>query len=411
MARAKPEWLTGIYDREKAETEPLVIDQLDMRPEKNEWVPTNSLRNVVTVFDLDTRWRLAVRWDECKRIITVHGEDVSDEIETEMALWLSEVYSIVVPTTRVHEAVGTVAHRHPSHPIREWLNSLTWDGEPRCDMFPVWCLGAVDTQLTRELFRRWMISAVARVMQPGCKVDTCLILVGKQGAKKSTALAELTGRQWFSDTPVPMGSKDAYEQLAGVWVYELAELDSVRRAEASAVKAFISAPVDKYRPSYGRNSVSFPRQCVFVGSTNEEEFLSDPTGSRRFWPLAVGMIDLDRVKAERDQLWAEAVTWWRQGEPWWLEHASEAELSEASDRYRHSDSWDEVLSEFLVGKVQVTVAEILEEGLKIKVGDMKRADEMRVAQFLVRIGWERSRIRRKGARISLWTKPETAVAE
>jgi predicted P-loop ATPase len=158
----------------------------------------------------------------------------------------------------------------------------------RLDSWALTYLGADDTPLNRAFGALWAISAIARIMQPGAKADHMLILEGPQGARKSTALKVLAGADWFTDELAEIGSKDAAQQMRGVWIIEIAELDAIGRAEVSRIKAFLSRTVDRYRPPYGRYVIDVPRQCVFAGSVNPDTYLRDETGNRRFWPVRCG---------------------------------------------------------------------------------------------------------------------------
>ena len=172
---------------------------------------------------------------------------------------------------------------------------------------------------------------MARVFRPGCKADCTLILEEAQGTLKSTACAVLAlSPEWFADGIADLGSKDSAQDLRGKWIVEIAELSAMTRAAVERVKAFISRQVDHYRPSYGRRSQDFPRQTVFIGSTNSDEYLADETGNRRFWPVRIGRIDIPALQRDVEQIWAEAVVAFKAGEQWWLDAELEAEAREAT---------------------------------------------------------------------------------
>lgn len=205
------------------------------------------------------------------------------------------------------------------HPVRAYLNGLTWDGTPRLDTMLVDYLGAEDSTYVRAATRKWMCGAVKRVMLPGCKFDSAIVLVGKQGVGKSS-FASILSKGWFNDSEINMNGKDGYESLHGNWIIELAELASMKRSDVETVKTFLSKCEDTYRPAYGRRAATFKRQCVFFGTTNEEEFLRDRTGNRRYWPITVsGQLDREEFEANVDQIWAEAVAAYRSGESLWLD--------------------------------------------------------------------------------------------
>lgn len=213
------------------------------------------------------------------------------------------------------------------HPVRDYLNSLKWDGTPRVETLFKDFMGAEDSNIVRVMTRRWFAAAVKRVMVPGCKFDNCIILFGEQGVSKS-GFADILSLGWFNDSEIDMKSKEGYANLHGNWLIELAELASVKRVDVESVKTFLSKREDTYRPAYGRHVATFPRQCVFFGSTNELEFLRDRTGNRRFWTIKVHKsMDRDALAAVADQVWAEAVEWYKRGENLWLDTPElEAEL-------------------------------------------------------------------------------------
>lgn len=260
----------------------------------------------------------------------------------------------LVGKEKLADALTSVFANHRRHPIREYLSSLTWDGEARLDTFFIDFLGAEDNELIRAQTRKQFTAAVARVMKPGCKFDTALVLVGPEGTYKSTSLAKMAGR-WFNDTAIDMASKDGMEALRHSWIIELGELTAIRRSDTETVKGFLSKTSDKYRPAYGRYVEEHPRQCVFFGTTNEHSFLKGFTGNRRFWIVETGMRPCRMsVKNElddyyRDQVWAEAAYNYHLGEPLYLDadlerlaRMKQDEFNELSDDARRG-----VIQEFL----------------------------------------------------------------
>lgn len=368
-----------------------------------------TLRNALTVLEADPRWCGRLRLNVFSGQVEYDGRLIRDEDEVGIYRWLSEQYHLEIGTQRVSEALRYLASQDSYHPVCEYLDSLQWDGVARIGGLLSRYFGAADTPLHQELGRRWLISCVARVRQPGCKVDTVLILAGSQGLGKSRGLRALAVRpQWFSDSAIDFRSKDAYQVLPGTWIYELAELDSFRRSEASAIKAFLAAQEDRYRPSYGRNTVHMPRQTVFCGTTNEEEFISDPTGSRRFWPVRVSVVDTEAIEADRDQIWAEAQAAYAAGETWWLDPGADDELRQESEQYRQVDAWEAPIARWVAGRVSdFTVDELLEAALAIEPGRQTRGDSMRAAGILKRVGCTKGARRRDqaGARVYPWTPP------
>lgn len=250
----------------------------------------------------------------------------SDSDDAGLRRHLEKKYDID-SAVKIRDAVELAMLKTQRHPVREYLTALEWDGVKRADTVFIDYLGASDNVYTREVTRKALLGAVARIMRPGCKHDHILTLVGPQGCRKSTTLAKL-GKSWFSDSLYTLSGKDAYEQLQGYWIIEMAEMAATRKAELEQIKQFISKQSDSYRAAYARRTQEHPRQCAFFGSTNDDEFLRDPTGGRRFWPVVVtdkGRELTDGLTEEIvDQIWAEVLTRYQAGEVWYLSAEAEA---------------------------------------------------------------------------------------
>ncbi|RYZ17362.1 MAG: hypothetical protein EOO70_02155, partial [Myxococcaceae bacterium] len=233
--------------------------------------------------------------------------DIDDLIAMQ---WLESTWGIDAGSLRVAQAIELAVKHRRVHPVRDYLKGVIWDGVPRLERWLTTYLGVEDTPYTQAVGASTLRAAVARALRPGSKVDTMLVLQGEQGAGKSKSIRALCGERWFTDDLAEFGSKDAAEQLLGAWFVEVAELGAMNRSEVERVKSFISREVDRFRPAYGHKVVDRPRQCVFIGTTNADTYLRDETGNRRFWPVqvgAVGQLDVEALKRDRDQLWAEAV--------------------------------------------------------------------------------------------------------
>lgn len=311
---------------------------------------------------------------------------------------------IPIPVELVQRAVGAVAMEHPRHDLRQWLSSLEWDGTKRIDRWLTFHFGVDDTPYSRAVGEAWMISAIARVMRPGCKADHILILDGPQGMGKSSAMRALVGNEYFTDELSDAGSKDAALQMQGAWIIELSELDTLSRSAIERVKAFVTRQSDRFVPKYERRVVSLPRQCVFVGTSNNTEF-RDPTGNRRFWPVNVRHIDIEGIRAEREQLWAEAVDAFRSDIPWWITDPEivAAAKDQQFDRLQ-TDPWDEILDDWVFGKSRVTTKDALLEAIRMTPDKMGRAEEMRIANYLKSRNWERVRDGGRDDRRWFWAK-------
>lgn len=314
--------------------------------------------------------------------------------------WIVGMRPIHISSKTVDAAVIVAAEANTVHPVRAYLRGLHWDGQPRVDALASRYFGAEDTHYHAATGRCWLIGAVARVMQPGCKLDTCTIFEGPQGTLKSTALGTLGG-EWFTDSKIPIGDKDAYQMLRGVWIAELGELAALSKSDVETVKAFLSSRVDRYRPSYGRHEVEVPRQATFAGTTNASTYLHDVTGARRFPSIRTGCIDIDALSRDRDQLWAEAVALYDQKAPWWLTgELAEQAADEAEQRFvRHP--WEAPIAEYLHHPKRLLEGVTTEELLAhcgVDTGHRTTAHAMTVGGILARLRWSRRRTRINGSR-------------
>lgn len=256
----------------------------------------------------------------------------NDSDNAALKVYLSNKYGIYSPT-KTKDAILAVAAERSYHPIKEYLDHLPdWDGTDRVETLLIDYFNATDNSYTRAVTRKMMVAAVARIVQPGTKFDSVLILNGPQGIGKSTFFAKLAG-DWFSDslTLTDMKDKAGPEKLQGYWILELGELAGMRKTDVEVVKSFISRSDDKYRASYGVNVESHPRQCIIVGSTNAESgFLRDITGNRRFWPVRIsgdGKRKAWQMSVyDVEQIWAETLVLYAKGEKLYLE-GSDVELA------------------------------------------------------------------------------------
>jgi len=321
--------------------------------------------------------------------------------------WLHH-QGISVSSDVTGQAVEAVSHERPFHPVKAYLEGLEWDGTHRLESWLADYLGADPSPYVAAVGSRWMISAVARVFESGCKADCCLIFEGDQGIKKSTALRVLA-QPWFTDEIADLGSKDAALQTRGVWVIEIAELESLSRSDVGKIKAFMSRATDRFRPPYGKRLIDSPRQCVFAGSVNHGTYLRDETGGRRFWPVAcrLPVIDVDGLAACRDQLWAEATALYFDGKPWWLDSVAlnREAAEEQADRYE-GDPWDELILGWAAGRESVTIADVLSFCLEKKKDLWTQWDKIRVARCLRAQGWQRFNAGPRGAREWRYRRPE-----
>lgn len=380
--------------------------------------------NVYLLLEHHPEWRGKIARDEFSyRIVKQGGCPIGadgeweEEDDLRLGLWLAQRMRFVVRALpNIGAGVVHVAANHKVHPVRAWLNSLEWDGVVRLEDWLTDFLGVRRSPYSTLSGAHFLIALVARVMQPGCLMRQMPVLEGGQYAGKSTAL-RILGGEWFGDTLFKIGDKDAYQVLRGKWLYEVAELDAFNRAEAAAMKGFISSPVDTYRASYARESRDWLRQVVFAGTTNHDEYFKDSSGNTRYVPWLTeqeGRINLDGLVGVRDQLFAEAVVRFKRGDRW---HPTREEQSLLFDPEQESreipEIWTQLLAEWLEKNMSdsVTMADLIGI-LKIDPGKIDGARGMatRIGNCMRKLGW---RVRQDGSknRVRRYMRPQAENAK
>lgn len=373
--------------------------------------PRSTLANAVLVLQHDPTFAPDLLWyDEfLDRILTRDGEQSRqwrDDDDTRATVYMQQTIGMVtVAVSVVADAVRYVARQRVRHCVREHLARVPWDGIERIahafeDFWGAVAAANQPSEYLRAVSANFFLAMIARVLRPGCQVDTMVIFEGAQGIGKSRAL-RILGSDWYMLAAESVTSKDFFQVLAGCWLVEIGEMDSFSRAERERTKLVISTPTDRYRPSYARHAKDFPRQCVFAGTTNHDDYGNDATGLRRFLPVKCGEMDLAGLIKARAQLFAEALHYFREGCTWWeVPRAVEAQ----ADR-QAQDVWTDVIADHLIGKSDVAVIELLRDVLKIREADMTRAHELRVGHILRLAGWLKKDARR-GRKVSKrWFPP------
>lgn len=420
-SRLVPEWLSWYYDRDKGRwnvSRKTVIAALEKEPALQGIVAYDELRNTVVC-------RRAFPWPYSKPG-EIRGADA-----LMLGKWMSDTWGLpAISKAALEEGIQTVAHAHRYHPVREWLTTLEWDGTARISKWLAYALGETPDTLRPAMYeylglvgRYWLLGMVYRVMEPGCKFDYCPVLEGEGGLRKSTLVEVLAGSEYYSDTPFEVGrGKEGAEQVQGCWVYEIAELTHFSKAEVGAIKAFISSKVDRYRVAYGTTVEAFPRQCVLVGTTNEDTYLRDRTGNRRFWPVPVRhRIKTEWVAKWREQLLAEAFALYLQGDAYTPSTDQEQRLFHPMQESRLVET--AVESELLVVLTRkpnpnatgptsfvhsdaphVTIAQLV-QALGVDVAKAPAGLQGQITAWLKHEGWEHAKRMIAGVRVWRYHRP------
>lgn len=366
--------------------------------------------NVFVILARDPRVRGSIRWNEVAKSVEIHGGPFAgvdlDVLDTTVADWFTRHWQIQVSAPEVGQRILRVAKTNKFNPVQDYLSAIAWDGTPRIERFFMDYCGARCTNASGDdithyvklISMKWFISAVARALQPGCQVDTVLVLEGPQGVRKTSLIRTLGGR-WACETQVALGDKDSKMLTASNWLIELAELASVKRSESNEMKAFFTSKEDTYRPPYGRVTIKTPRMCVFIATTNDEGYLRDRTGNRRFWPVYVTNIDLARVQNDLDQLWAEAVYMYNANQRWWLEGAEQKLADEQAEERLAESATEEKVREWWFGRhsskrePEMTSTFVAEQALLLGSRDITHAVLTDIGVTMLRMGFTKKRTR------------------
>jgi len=342
------------------------------------------------------------------------GESWSDVDTTELAAFLQERKYQVRSRSVVDSAVQVVARDRLVHPVRQFLDACkaVYDGQPRLSrLFGDYFDARADEHYLAATSRAFLIGAVARIMQPGCKVDTVVVFEAPQGAGKSRSVRVL-GEPWITESlPALSDQREAAMALRGVWFAEVAELAAMSRSEVEHVKAFISRQVDDIREPYQRHSTRLPRQTILAGTTNDRTYLRDSTGNRRFWPIQCGLIDLELLARDRMQLFGEAVIAYEAGEPWHLSREDERIAADEQEQRRYRTELEVSLLEYLDRQTAAGVYEVDMRDCIRTVCNLDPTDDQRkagaygaqLAALMARNGWRPARVTGRGAnRRNVW---------
>lgn len=354
--------------------------------------------NAFTVRAVVTR---PMPWDNSSH--QIYPRELTDSDAMNFCRWLERQTQYGVSKDKAFGLLGSVAEANPIHPLQDYLSLLEWDGQERIENWLTYYLGVEQSDYAKAVGFRFLIGAVARALQPGCKMDTMLVFEGNQGIGKSTAARVLFGDEYFTDSLSPVGTKDQAQELGGKWCIEIAEMAQFLKADQRHVKETLSRCTDRYRPPYGRMPREFPRHCVFIGTYNPSSNapLKDETGARRFWPVKCEAVDLDALKNDRDQIWAEAVHRFKGGERWWLE-GEEVDLAVIEQEARYDeDVWEPLIADHLAGVRSITIPSLLEK-MGFKPERMGKPEQMRAATCLRRLGFDKTTKWTGGKAIKIW---------
>ena len=369
--------------------------------------------NMETILQYHDDWREVLTYDgmSCRTIkrrapAYPGGEagEWGDADDTWTMIWMERRYGIRAKVGDVARVVAATAQRAKFHQVADWLAGLEWDGIERLPTFFSDFCGTGQTPYLEAVGRAFFVSAVARVMDPGCKVDTMLVLEGRQGIGKSRLILALFSAKFHIEISYPPGSLDFYQALRGTWCAEFGEMAAFDKAETARIKQVLTQTQDTYRASYGHHTGTYPRQTVFVGSTNKREWGQDETGMRRFLPVTCGDINVAGATEAREQLWAEALHRFRCGEPWWDIPDAEREQEMRFD----PDAWEELVAAWTElrakrdGNPSFSINDVYQcaihgDGAR-NVPPISRADQIRIGRVLTRLGWQRRRESEGGKR-------------
>lgn len=371
-------------------------------PLSSNGLPICNLDCALRVFEGTLRFKDFIWYDEFHRKILIDPTDpkeYSDIINLKITTKFQREFGLKrLGQETVHGAALLMADSYRKNEPKEYFESLQWDRVPRVNDFFSTHMGSKLTLYEQAASRNWWISMIARVYQPGCQMRNMIILEGPQETGKSKALKTI-GDKWYVDCLENIDSNNFFQVLQGRILVEIGELSSFRRAEMTRIKQVVSCQVDRFRAPYDRLPQDNSRTCVFVGSTNDENYFDDPTGATRFWPIKTTDINIKKIKEDRDQLFAEAINAYKDGETWHI-MPSTLTKQEQESRYKH-DEWEHIIAQYLINKDQITIADICENCLQLRKSEFSLQTK-RISLILKKIGWESKIIKISGASKRIW---------
>lgn len=398
---------------------------------------TNVPGNLALFLANDSYWKGCLRYDSFRRDIfwqknppsipgftgPTIGDQFLDHDALIVAHYFARAHGVRFAKNIVHDCVNSAAHADSYDSLLTYLDALEWDGVPRVNHWLTTYMGARDNSTVRWFGRKWLVSAIARAYKPGCQADHVLVLEGPQGTGKDTAARILGGEFLLPDLPRGLEAKDTISKLSGRWIVEVGELSAFRGAEITTIKSFITQVSDVYRKPYERVNIEYPRRCVFVATTNESQYLADPTGARRFWPVKVKKLMRQKLTKDRDQIWAEAKALYQAGETW---HPDEDQVSAAkreTDTRQDVDPWEDRIAGWLIRQEEHPNFDpkkghssdwVLEKLGFYDGSRIQRRAGHRLQRVMRNLGYERKRVEvveGSGRKVSRWLSYETILNE
>lgn len=366
--------------------------------------PYCNAENVRRILARDARFGTVLWFDADAKTTMFDSRLWSDSDDTDLLSHLQGDYGIPrMSAEPVRQGVDLYARSKSKAPLTDWLSSLIWDGTERMPTWLADAYGCERSDYHAAVGRCWLVSLIARAFKPGCQVDTMIVLEGAQGLRKSSSL-EILGGPWYRAITQPFGSKEWLEAITGVvWLAEVADLSGFRGRDLDHLKAALTTRVDRFRRSYDRRALDYPRRCVFTGTTNRDDWQADDTGARRFLPIAVREVNLDFIRMQREQLFAEAVQRFHTGADWWEIPQQDAEREQESRR--DDDVWQPRIEAYVASKNSINVPDILEFCLGIEPDKQDKRAQMRVSSILRVLGFIRKLERQGVTVLRVWKRP------
>jgi predicted P-loop ATPase len=373
-------------------------------------IPITTLDNCVHVIEQHPDLAGHIWYDSfLSKILHTWGVDVprewADYDDIRLALYMQRDIGIPrVSPSLVADAVICYAMREVRNCAYDWLDSLQWDGRERLNLLATLGFGAESNDYTAAVCRNLVLAMVKRVFSPGCKSDYMPVFEGSQGVGKSKLL-NILGGEWFAELHMDWNNKDFYCALQGKMLLEIGELHAFKQTDVDKIKGIVSCAVDRYREPFGRHTKDFPRQGVFAGTTNRDDWNRDDTGARRFWPVLCGKLDHEWVRVNRDQLFAEAVHVIRAGGSYWEVPWGDAQAQQ--DERRAADTWDDAVAAWLVGRNKCTLAEVMAGAVDLDAAHQTLSDQQRMGRVMKKVGWVKKLERVAGIQRKVWVNPLT----